>query len=121
VSRPSVVIERDGRPVRVDARIADLHDAAEAYGVNVTASRVYDGHSVCLLWFATPDDAARFLDLITPEDAPDVLAAWEVHGASEARADDDGDDARSPVMVAMPVQSLPHVTAVARAKTTPTD
>lgn len=117
-----MVIERDGRPVRIDARIADLHDAAEAYGVRVTASRVYGGHSVCIVWFANPNDAARFLDLITTEEEPDVPPTWELHVAAENRAEEGERPHHAlAVTLVMPVQSLPYVTAVARTKTTPPD
>ena len=120
MTRRSVRVERDGQSVNVDERIADLLAAAWSHGVRTQASSVHSDQGVVLVAFETPDDATRFLNLVTSEDAPDLPDTWTLRAIAENRAGVDGrpdtPDHAIWMRIKFPAGDLPAVTATARAK-----
>jgi hypothetical protein len=117
VTRRAVPVERNGETVRVDPRMADLLTAVWAHGIGTRSSRVFGGHSVVYMSFETPDDAVHFLNLVTTEEEPDVPDTWSWRAETENRAPDEGPpDHALRLRLKFPAESLPHVTATARAK-----
>lgn len=119
--KPSVRVRREGQALYLDRRIADLLVAAWAHGITTRSSLVHAATSVARVTFETTGDAARFLDLVTAPDDPSLPDTWTVT-AKVKRGTRDGNAARHvQITVSIPVELLPHVIAVARAKTNPTD